>query len=593
MQSARRLVLVSLALSGVAIGCTGRVPGADEAAPQSSRGGASGSVSPSNPGGNGTGAGNYPSPNPNSPAGYPAPSSGGASGGYAGASGGGSPSSGSADAGAAATGPDAGNRGDYYKNPGTNPFVMAAADPFSTFGVDVDTASYDIFRRDVNLGMLPRPDSVRLEEYVNAFDYAYPPPGPTDEAPFKVSIAAAGQVFDRPTLLFRVGIKGRQPPPVERRRANLVFLVDVSGSMSSPEKLPLVRKTLLETLEFLDPTDQVSIVTYAGDTRVRLAPTPVANASDITQVINGLESGGGTAGAKGLDLAYAQVAAGFIQGGINHVLLCTDGDFNIGPSSTVELVKLIRSKRNSGTTLTVLGYGVGNLNDDLMESVSDAGDGIYGVISDETQMRTYVHERLLSTLFHIAKDVKIQVEFNPERVLAYRLLGYENRAIADSNFRNDSIEAGEIGAGHKVTALYELVLAGGSVPAPRAGALVPAAPLPDTSAANLPREIKATDLALVKVRWKAVEATDATPAKEFNTALPASEIAESLMAADPDLRWAAAIAGFAEQLKQSPYADARGMAIIKDVVMSQSERDADRREFALLFSKAAALAPGP
>ena len=474
------------------------------------------------------------------------------------------------------------NTGDRYQGPGTNPFVYAEQDPFSTFAVDVDTASYDIFRRDVNLGTLPQPDSVRLEEYVNAFDYAYPAPGPEEPAPFKVSIAAAGQVFDRPTLLFRVGIAGRKPPPMERRPANLVFLVDVSGSMASPEKLPLVRKTLLETVEFLDPTDRVSIVTYASNTGVRLPPTPVAQASSILAAINGLEAGGSTAGASGIDLAYSQATAGFIEGGINHVLLCTDGDFNVGVSSTKALVDLIRSKRQTGVTLTVLGYGVGNLNDDMMEKVSNAGNGIYGLISDQEQMRRYVRERMLSTLVHIAKDVKIQVEFNPQRVFAYRLLGYENRAIADTDFRNDGIDAGEIGAGHKVTALYELVLVGQTIPE-RVGAPGPSGGEPSP---NLPREIAPGELALVKVRWKTVDATDASPAQELNTALSADQVFETLGVADDDLKWAAAVAAFAELLKKSPYADPASLETTRLIVEGQAQRDMDRAEFSLLLQKA-------
>jgi Ca-activated chloride channel homolog len=474
------------------------------------------------------------------------------------------------------------NSGDRYKAPGTNPFVVTKHDPFSTFGVDVDTASYDIFRRDVNLGGLPLPDSVRLEEYVNSFSYNYPAPDATDRAPFRVALAAAGQVFDRPSLLFRVGVKGRQPPAQERRPANLVFLVDVSGSMDAPDKLPLVQRTLVEALEFLAPTDKISIVTYAGSTSVRLPPTPVAERATIANVIKGLTSGGGTAGGAGLNLAYAQATAGFIPEGINHILICTDGDFNLGISSTKELVELVRSKRKSGVTLTMLGYGVGNLNDDLMESVSNAGNGIYGVISNDNQMRRYVHERLLSTITHIAKDVKIQVEFNPERVLAYRLLGYENRAINDQDFRNDGIDAGEIGAGHAVTALYELVLAGGMIPT-RLDA--PAAR--DGQPVDLPREIQPADLALVKVRWKTIDATDATPAEELNAVLPANDVTESIASADADLRWAAALAGFAEILKKSPFAEPAQIETIRRIVTAASQGDADRREFAELFAAAA------
>jgi Ca-activated chloride channel family protein len=473
------------------------------------------------------------------------------------------------------------NSGDKYKTPGTNPFVMATHDPFSTFGVDVDTASYDIFRRDVNLGMLPQPAGVRLEEYVNAFKYDYPAPTVQDEAPFHIAVNAAAQVFDRETLLVRVGIQGRKPPAYEKRPANLVFLVDTSGSMHSPEKLPLVQKTLLETLEYLSPNDRVSIVSYAGDTSVRLHSTQVANRAIIAQAIDGLSAGGSTAGAAGLTLAYQEAQASFITDGVNHVLLCTDGDFNVGPSSNIELLRLIREKRKTGVTLTVLGYGIGNLNDSMMEEVSDAGNGIYGVISDEAQMKRYVRERMLSTIVRIAKDVKIQVEFNPTSVAAYRLLGYEDRDIADMDFRNDAIDAGEIGAGHQVTALYEVVLAGGKIPA-AAGAPAPVDGVPST----LAREASPDDLVLVKVRWKTVDATETTPAREVMTALGKSSVLADLQAADADLQWASAVASFAEILKMSPYASPQRLPAIAAIVAAQAGRDEDHKEFAQLFGRA-------
>jgi Ca-activated chloride channel family protein len=479
--------------------------------------------------------------------------------------------------------------GDKYKSPGTNPFVMTGHDPFSTFGVDVDTASYDIFRRDVNLGMLPRPESVRLEEYVNAFSYDYPAPGPTEPAPFSIAVGAATGVFDRHTVLLRVGIQGRKPPAYEKRPANLVFLVDTSGSMHSPEKLPLVQKTLIETLEYLDPNDRVSIVSYAGDVSVRLGSTQVANRAAIVQAIDGLESRGSTAGAAGMNLAYQQAQANFIQGGINHVLMCTDGDFNVGLSSTVEMLRLIREKKKSGVTLTVLGYGVGNLNDDMMEAVSDAGDGIYGVISDEAQMKRYVHERMLSTIVRIAKDVKIQVEFNPAAVAAYRLLGYEDRDIADTDFRNDAIDAGEIGAGHQVTALYELALAGAEIP------MAEGAPKPvDGAPSTLAQEVRASDLVLVKVRWKGIDAVESTPAREVGAALAKDNVLAALTGggAEQDLAWASAVAAYAEILKHSPYANPARLESIRAIVNAQAGRDEGRREFAQLLAKAAQIPGG-
>jgi Ca-activated chloride channel family protein len=296
-------------------------------------------------------------------------------------------------------------------------------------------------------------------------------------------------------------------------------------------------------------------------------------------VIDGLAAGGSTAGASGLALAYEQAQSAFIQGGINHVVLCTDGDFNVGPSSTAELLKLIRARRQTGITLTTLGFGIGNLNDRMMEAVSDAGNGIYAVISDRTQASRYVSERLLATLEHVARDVKIQVELNPERVAAYRLLGYEDRAVADRDFRNDGVDAGEVGAGHRVTALYELLPAGASLPGQEGQpAIVDGAP------SALPREIAASDLALVKVRYKPVDAEEATAAREVSTALPAEAVAENLAGADQDLRWAVAVAAFAEILKQSPFADRSLLPQIESIVRAQATRDLDRAEFDRLLA---------
>ncbi|MDX2050883.1 MAG: von Willebrand factor type A domain-containing protein [Polyangiaceae bacterium] len=436
-----------------------------------------------------------------------------------------------------------------------------------------------------NLGSLPQKESVRLEEYVNSFKYGYVAPATDSAVPFSVSVAAAPNLFERGTVLMRVGIQGKNPPPESKKPANIVFLVDTSGSMQSADKLPLVQQVLSETVGILAPTDTISVVSYAGDTSVRLGPTPVSQAQAITNTINGLTSAGSTAGAAGIDLAYQQAQAGFIPGGINHVVLCTDGDFNVGPFSTAELVKLIEEKRKTGVTLTVLGFGVGNLNDALMESVSNAGNGIYGVISNPEQATSYVTQRMLSTLVHIAKDVKIQVEFNANAVFAYRLLGYENRAIADANFRNDIIDAGEIGAGHQVTALYELVLAGGMLPN------VSGAPAAEDGAAHTgAAEVAASDLALIKLRYKQPGANETDPALEVNSSLAAAGVGASYLDLDSDFQWAAAISAYAEILKQSPYADKAALATIESIVMHQGMMGApDKAEFARLFGTAKSL----
>jgi Ca-activated chloride channel family protein len=477
------------------------------------------------------------------------------------------------------------NAGDKYTAVGTNPFVTTSYDPLSTFAVDVDTASYDIFRRDVNLGSLPQPASVRLEEYVNDFSYDYPAPTAADPTPFTISLGATAGVFNRSTALLRVGIRAFEPPPSEKRPTNLVFLVDVSGSMQSADKLPLVQRILRDTLEILAPTDTVSVVSYAGDTQVRLQPTPVSNSAAIISVIDGLNAAGSTNGSAGLTLAYQQARAGYIEGGINHILLCTDGDFNVGPTTTEALLAQVKQERESGVTLTALGFGVGNLNDAMMEAVSDAGNGVYGMISSQTQADKYASERMLSTLVRVANNMKVQVSFNPTRVSAYRLLGYEDRAVADSDFRNDKVDGGEVGAGHRVTALYELVLAGATIPDPDgAPAVLQGPPITDA-----PSDVAADDVVRVSVRYQAIgDAADA-PAHEVGVGLPAAALGANLAAADADLRWAAAMAAFSEILKHSPFADRATLPVIESIAAEQAGRDADRAEFAQLFAKAKPL----
>lgn len=497
-----------------------------------------------------------------------------------------SPSNGSTNNGSAFAPDDAAQDPNYtpggkYTPVGTNPFVLVQSDPLSTFAADVDTASYDLFRRDVNLGSLPLPASVRLEEYVNYFEYGYPAPGSEDAHPFRISLSAAPHLFASGTTLVRVGIQAKAQEEVAARPANLVFLVDTSGSMDVPNKLPLVKYTLRQALGVLAPTDKVSIVTYAGSTAVRLGPTPVSERTQIEKVIDGFDAGGSTAGGAAINLAYEQAAMGFIEGGINHILLCTDGDFNVGLTSNEELLNLIREKRATGVTFTALGYGADNLNDSMMEAVSNAGNGMYSVISDEDQATTYVHERLRSTIEHVAKDMKIQVEFNPEWVSAYRLLGYENRNIADDDFRNDIVDAGEVGAGHRVTALYELVPKGGTIPAP------PGAPEPQGGEPyDGTREVSATDWVLVKVRYKHVNATDADPALEVVQSLKEADIAPAFEAADLDFQWALAIASYAEILKRSPFARREALQVIHNVARAQELRDGDRGEFLQLFERA-------
>lgn len=474
--------------------------------------------------------------------------------------------------------PAASDSAERYSDPGTQPFVMTGHDPLSTFGADVDTASYDIFRRDAAAGRLSDPKSVRLEEYVNSFHYAYEPPSAEGDTPFAIHLAAAPSLFNEGTLLLRVGIQGKVAPP---SAANIVFLVDVSGSMDSPDKLPLVKLVLTQSLNVLQPTDRVSIVTYAGYTSVALGPTAASERTTIQPVIDGLGAGGGTAGASGIRLAYDQARAGFIEGGINHVVLCTDGDFNLGISSDAELVSLIETERKSGVTLTTLGFGYGNLNDSMMEKVSDAGNGIYSVIIDADHAVHYANRKLLSTMIHIAKDMKIQVELNSDLVLAYRLLGYEDRAIADDDFRDDLVDGGEVGAGHRVTALYELVPENGVLPEAEG------APAPlDGALYDGTIEVAEGDLALVKVRYKTPGAAESDPAFEVRASLEPTNAAGSYAELDGDFRWAYAVASFAELVKQSPYARPEALPTIADIFHTEGlSNTPDRSEFVALFDK--------
>ncbi|MEO6601098.1 MAG: von Willebrand factor type A domain-containing protein [Polyangiaceae bacterium] len=468
--------------------------------------------------------------------------------------------------------------------PPTTGFVVTAHDPESTFGADVDTASYDIFRGAINRGVLPEPTTVRLEEYVNDFKYGYPAPAQDSTTPFSISLAASPGLYGRETVLFRVGIRGKDAKPTEKVPTNLVFLVDTSGSMQAADKLPLVKRVLTDTLDVLAPTDTVSIVTYAGFTSVALTPTKVSEKAKIADVIESFSAGGSTAGAAGLDLAYTQAEAGFLKGGLNHVLLCTDGDFNVGPSSTAELISAIEEKRKSGVTLTVLGFGQG-LNDSMMEAVSNKGNGVYGVISSAEQADRYVKDRMLSTMTFIAKDMKLQVEFNPAHVYAYRLLGYEDRAIADNDFRNDAIDAGEVGAGHRVTALYELALTRASVPE-----ISGAAALRDGAEFTDPLEVDADALALVKVRYKDRDASESDAAREVSETLLPSQLIAAASDADDDFAWAIAVASFAEILKESPFAVRSSMGAIGDIVKRPPfAADPDRAEFVALFAKAQGL----
>jgi Ca-activated chloride channel family protein len=337
--------------------------------------------------------------------------------------------------------------------------VQAVAQaPVSTFSVDVDTGSYANVRRMLTAGQMPPQAAVRTEEMLNYFRYDYPAPG--DRAtPFTVNADMSTTPWNGETRLLRVGLRGYDLPRAERPPANLVFLVDVSGSMAQTDKLPLVQCSLDLLARRLTPKDRVSIVVYAGAAGQVLAPT--SDKARVIDAISRLQAGGSTAGAEGIQLAYRIARENRIEGGINRVLLATDGDFNVGVTDTAALIDLVEREREAGVTLTTLGYGAGNYNEAMMEQVADHGNGNYSYIDSAREAQKVLDDELASTLFTIASDVKIQVEFNPAVVSEYRLIGYENRALREQDFDNDKVDAGDIGAGHQVTALYEIVPAGG------------------------------------------------------------------------------------------------------------------------------------
>ncbi|USW99942.1 VWA domain-containing protein [Pseudomonas proteolytica] len=452
-----------------------------------------------------------------------------------------------------------------------NPVHRVAETPVSTFSVDVDTGSYANVRRFLNQGRLPPEGAVRLEEMVNYFPYTYPLP--TDSSPFGVTTELAATPWNPRTKLLRIGIKATDRAVADLAPANLVFLVDVSGSMDRREGLPLVKSTLKLLVDQLRDQDRVSLVVYAGESRVVLKPTSGRDKNTIRNAIDQLTAGGSTAGASGIELAYQMAREGFIDKGINRILLATDGDFNVGISDFDSLKQMAVDQRKSGVSLTTLGFGVDNYNEHLMEQLADAGDGNYAYIDNLREARKVLVEQLSSTLAVVARDVKLQVEFNPAQVSEYRLLGYENRALKREDFSNDKVDAGEIGAGHTLTALYEIV------PKGEKGWLEPlryaAAPVV---------EGKSAELAMLRVRYK--------PAAGGNSQLIERPIANQPTPASDDLRFAAAVAAFAQQLK----GDGRytGTMSLKDTAtLARSARGDDpyglRNEFVQLVELAQSL----
>ncbi len=427
---------------------------------------------------------------------------------------------------------------DQYAAIDEHRFVDVGDDPLSTFGIDVDTASYANVRRYLEAGQAPPRDAVRIEELINYFAYAYEPP--EGDAPFTTQAEVTEAPWAPGHRLVRIGIQGREVVGRAVPPRNLVFLVDVSGSMSGDDRLPLVKRGLQMLAGELGPADHVALVAYAGTAGVVLPPTRGDRTAEITDAIARLGAGGSTAGAAGIRGAYALAQRNFQAGAVNRVILATDGDFNVGVSSESELLQLIEAERDGGVALTVLGVGRGNLQDAKMELLADHGNGNYAYIDGYAEMEKVLREEVSGTLVTIAKDVKIQVEFNPARVSSYRLLGYENRALAARDFADDTKDAGEIGAGHRVTALYEVVPA-----RPERAARPPALryqadrPLTEAGASD--------ELLTVHVRYKA-------PTGDTSSLLsfPVVDRGGGFADASVDTRWAVAVAGYGMLLRDSP-----------------------------------------
>jgi Ca-activated chloride channel family protein len=471
-----------------------------------------------------------------------------------------------------------------------NPFLSSYEDPLSTFGIDVDTASYSNVRRFLTQQQLPPPNAVRIEELVNYFSYDYPQPA--GDQPFSVNVEAGRCPWNPTNGLVRIGLKGREIERDKRPASNLVFLVDVSGSMQAENKLPLVKMGLHLLTQQMTESDKVAIVTYSDTAVERLESTNGTNKQAIQGVIESLRAGGSTNGAQGIQIAYGAAVRNFVPGGTNRVILCTDGDFNVGVTGDDELVKLIQDKVRTKVFFSVLGFGMENLKDGKLEKLADKGNGQYAYIDSQNEARKVFVDDLVGTLVTIAKDVKIQVEFNPNQVGAYRLIGYENRVMAAQDFNNDAKDAGDIGAGHTVTALYETIPTG-EAPKPLLG---------DTLRYRnvvVPKEGGlANELLTVKLRYKLPEADTSTlvevPVNDPKA--PVAGVGGQANAPSPprmsrDFNWSAAVAAFGMILRDSQFRGQANFDMVLELAQGAlgEDKGGRRREFIDLVKSAKAL----
>ncbi len=461
-----------------------------------------------------------------------------------------------------------------------NPVKLTAESPVSTFSIDVDTASYSFVRRELNQGRLPQKDAVRIEEMLNYFDYAYPAPK-NKKQPFATNVTVIDAPWMKERKLMRIGIKGYELPRAAQPKSNLVFLLDVSGSMNSPDKLPLVKQSMNLLLSQLHPDDSVAIVVYAGAAGTVLEPTKVKEKNKILAALNRLSAGGSTAGVQGIQLAYQLAELNFDKNAVNRIILATDGDFNVGIVGREELKGFIERKRDAGIYLSVLGFGQGNYHDHLMQTLAQNGNGIAAYIDTLSEAQKVLVDEATSSLFPIAKDVKIQVEFNPATVKEYRLIGYETRVLKREDFNNDKVDAGDIGAGHSVTAIYEITPAD-----------TKAQQIDDrryVSPTQIEAHTKSAEYAFVKIRYKLPEQDISTlietPVLAKNTVFNDDELGKLL---NQETQFASAVAGFAQLLKDDRYLG--GWDLQDALALAQQHKGEDifgyRTEFVQLVRKA-------
>lgn len=458
-----------------------------------------------------------------------------------------------------------------------NPFKEVSQNPLSTFSIDVDNASYSNLRRFINDGQLPPADAVRIEEMINYFDYQYPQP--VGEQPFSIYAEVAKCPWNNNHQLLHIGLKGKELDYENLKPCNLVFLIDVSGSMDASNKLPLVKKSLNIMLNNLNPADRVALVVYAGSSGLVLQSTPVSEKAKIESAIDNLSAGGSTAGGEGLQLAYKVAKENLKPDGNNRVILCTDGDFNVGVSSTSELVRFIEEKRKDDIYLTICGFGMGNYKDGRLEEISASGNGNYFYIDQLYEAEKVFSKELRANLFTIAKDVKIQIEFNPQNVEAYRLIGYENRILNKEDFNDDKKDAGELGAGHTVTALYEIV--------PKGKPYIKASvdPLKYQQATIVPTG-NTDEIMTVKLRYKPIKSETSKLITQIVTGQNITEKNPS-----SDFQFAASVAEFGMLLRQSEYkGDATFESALKLAKASiNDDTDVEKAELVGLIAKAGKL----